>query len=108
MSDLEDVVRGVLRSHGVRTTRVGGGAGGAAVSVTELIRVVANRTGDEVDLEARLDNAVRRLHGQRINYADSAGYRWRMRRFFGRSVKRREDMYSFPPSLAPPPYDHPF
>jgi hypothetical protein len=110
MTELEAVVKKALQDRTVRTTRIGGGGGGAAVSVGALLNAVRDPTRDEAeaDLEARLDEAVKRLHGQRINYADSAGYLWQLRRVFGRSVERPEDVYTFPQSLVPPPYDEPF
>jgi hypothetical protein len=108
MSELDDVVKSVLQSHLVPTTRIGGGAGGATVSVADLLEAVRERTRDEVDLEARLDTAVKRLHGHRMNFADSAGHLWRLRRLFGRSTERPADVYAFPQSAIPPPYDQPF
>lgn len=92
----------------MRTTRVGGGGGGAAVAVSDLLRVVRNRVGGGGDLEPKLDELVKRLGGQRRNFADTAGYFWKLRRFFGQSSERPEDVHVLPVSIAPPPYDEPY
>src|SRR5215213_2599268 len=105
MAELEEVVRNVLQTRAVRTTRIGGGAGGAAVSVADMLDAVRERTHDQTNVEARLDTAVKKLHGQRVNYADSAGYLWKLRRLFGHSSKRPGDVYTLPQSVVPPPYD---
>jgi hypothetical protein len=105
---LEDVVLGVIEDRCFHTTRIGGGAAGAAVPVSEFAKAVRARTSDMPDFEARLDEAVVAIGAQRTNLADNAGYIWKLRRLFGRSTARPEDVYVFPESVLPPPYDEPY
>jgi hypothetical protein len=104
----EHLLRELLERHAVETTRIGGGAGGATVPVSELLHAVTGRVGESDGLEAKLDQLVKRVGGQRTNFADTAGYMWRLRRLFGQSSKRPEDVYVLPTSLVPPPYDRPY
>jgi hypothetical protein len=104
---LADEVNSILQERRVRTTRIGGGLGGATVSVSDLLRAVRERMNSDVS-ESELDAAVKRLGGQRTNFADTAGFLWRLRRFFGQSTERPNDVYAFPSSVVPPPYDEPY
>jgi hypothetical protein len=107
MPELDDQVVLVLREHAVPTTRIGGGMGGATIPVTALLQAVRARVGAGL-LDSDLDAAVKRLGGQRTNYADTTGYMWKLRRFFGQSSDRPEDVYAFPSTVIPPPYDEPY
>jgi hypothetical protein len=102
-------VESVMADDRVPKTRVLGGSAGATVPVTALVRAVGDQLGRrDGSLVTEVDRAVKQLGGQRTNYADTAGYLWKLRRFFGQSADRPEDVYVLPhrvvgPSWGPHP-----